>query len=63
MSKMTMSDVNVELSEIHAICDVAVSYAVGEANHDEKALDRISVMLQLIQERVAALDNAVAGDE
>ncbi|HRV73061.1 MAG TPA: hypothetical protein P5116_04185 [Eubacteriales bacterium] len=63
MNKMTMSDMSVELSDLHAICDVAVSYAVGDANHDEKALDKLSVMLQLIQERVAALDDAASGEE
>lgn len=63
MSKITMSDVSVDLSDLHAICDVAVSYAVGEANNDEKAVDKLSVMLQLIQERVAALDKAVSDNE
>ena len=63
MSKISMCDVSVDLSDLHAICDVAVSYAVGEANNDEKAVDKLSVMLQLIQERVAALDKAVADSE
>ena len=63
MSKITMSDVSCDLSAIHAICDVAVSYAVGDANNDSTALDKLSVMLQVIQERVEALDKAVSGDE
>lgn len=63
MSKMTMSDMSVELAELHAICDVTVSYAVGDANNDPNPLDKLGVMLQLIQARVAALDRAVSGDE
>lgn len=63
MSKMTMSDISVELAELHAICDVTVSYAVGDANNDPNPLDKLGVMLQLIQARVAALDRAVSGDE
>lgn len=63
MDKMTMSDVSVALSELHAICDVTVSYAVGDANNDPNPLDKLGVMLQLIQERVASLDRAVSGDE
>lgn len=60
MSKITMSDVSCDLSAIRAICDVAVSYAVGDANNDTTALDKLSVMLQVIQERVEALDKAVS---
>lgn len=63
MSKMTMSDMSVELAELHAICDVTVSYAVGDANNDPNPLDKLGVMLQLIQARVAALDRAASGDE
>lgn len=63
MSKMTMNDMSVELAELHAICDVTVSYAVGDANNDPNPLDKLGVMLQLIQARVAALDRAVSGDE
>lgn len=63
MSKMTMSDMSVELAELHAICDVTVSYAVGDANNDPNPLDKLGVMLQLIQSRVAALDRAASGDE
>lgn len=63
MSKMTMSDMSVELAELHAICDVTVSYAVGDANNDPNPLDKLGVMPQLIQARVAALDRAASGDE
>lgn len=58
-------DISIELFVIRAICDVAADYAVGAgegdiyANNPGAAFDRLSIMIQLIQERVAELEDAV----
>ena len=60
-----MGDYSPELFEIRAICDVAAEYAVNTGdselytNDPRAAYDRLSIMIQLIQKRVAALESAL----
>ena len=50
-----------DLNAIRVLCDVAVSYAVYEGDNDQTAVNKFNTMLQIIQEKVAALDDAVNG--
>lgn len=61
MKTITMSDVAVDLNTIRVLCDVAVSYAVNEGDNDTGAVNKFNTMLQIIQEKVEALDDAVNG--
>lgn len=61
MKTITMSDVAVDLNAIRVLCDVAVSYAVNEGDNDAGAVNKFNTMLQIIQEKVEALDDAVNG--
>ena len=61
MKTITMSDVALDLNAIRVLCDVAVSYAVNEGDNDAGAVNKFNTMLQIIQEKVEALDDAVTG--
>lgn len=61
MKTITISEVAVDLNAIRVLCDVAVSYAVYEGDNDATAVNKFNTMLQIIQEKVAALDDAVNG--
>lgn len=63
MKTITMSDISIDLNTIRVICDMAVSYAVNEGDHDPDAVNKFNTMLQVIQEKVVALDDAVNGKE
>lgn len=58
-------DFGIEVYKIHALCDVAAAYAL-EAEESEilvknpqLAVGRLSIMIQLIREHAAALDQAI----
>ena len=55
----SLSDALLQLNTIHVLCDVAVLFSVNEANTDEEAVNKLSTMLQLMQEHIEGLEKTM----
>lgn len=54
-----LSDALLQLNTIHVLCDVAVLFSVNEANTDQQAVNKLSTMLQLMQEHIEGLEKTM----
>lgn len=53
------SDALLELNTIHVLCDLSVLYSVNEANTEPDAVNKLSAMLQVMQERIEGLEKTM----
>lgn len=62
MKRITMVDAGIYTNELRVLTDLAVFYAVNQADHDEPstAINRLAVMLMNIQAKVEELDDGVS---
>ena len=54
-----LSDALLQLNTVHVLCDVAVLFSVNEANTDQQAVNKLSTMLQLMQEHIEGLEKTM----
>ena len=54
-----LSDALLQLNTVHVLCDVAVLFSVNEANTDTEAVNKLSTMLQLMQEHIEGLEKTM----
>lgn len=54
-----LSDALLQLNTIHVLCDVSVLFSVNEANTDLQAVNKLSTMLQLMQEHIEGLEKTL----
>ena len=61
MKRITMVDAGIYTNELRVLTDLAVFYAVNQADYDEPltAVNRLTVMLMTIQAKVEELDVGV----
>lgn len=61
MKRITMVDAGIYTNELRVLTDLAVFYAVNQADYDEPltAVNRLTVMLMNIQAKVEELDIGV----
>lgn len=61
MKRITMVDAGIYTNELRVLTDLAVFYAVNQADYDEPltAVNRLTVMLMNIQTKVEELDVGV----
>lgn len=55
----SLSDALLQLNIVHVLCDVAVLFSVNEANTDLQAVNKLSTMLQLMQEHIEGLEKTL----
>lgn len=55
----SLSDALLQLNTVHVLCDVAVLFSVNEANTDLQAVNKLSTMLQLMQEHIEGLEKTL----
>ena len=53
------SDALLELNTIHVLCDLSVLYSVNDANTEPDAVNKLSAMLQVMQERIEGLEKTM----
>ena len=56
---VSLSDALLELNTVHVLCDMSVLYAVNDADRDPEAVNKLSTMLQLIQEQIEGLEKTM----
>lgn len=61
MKRITMANAGIYTNELRVLTDLAVFYAVNQADYDEPltAVNRLTVMLMNIQAKVEELDVGV----
>lgn len=52
----SLSDALLQLNTVHVLCDVSVLFSVNETNTDPEAVNKLSTMLQLMQEHIESLE-------
>lgn len=53
---VSLSDALLQLNTIHVFCDLSVLYSVNEANTEPDAVNKLSTMLQAMQEQIEDLE-------
>lgn len=56
---VSLSDALLELNTLHVLCDVSILFSVNEANTDPEAVNKLSTMLQLMQEHIEGLEKTM----
>lgn len=56
ISPTDLSEALLQCNTVHVLCDMSVLYAANEANTDPAAVNKLSTMLQVIQEHMEALE-------
>lgn len=54
-----ISDAQLQLNAIHVLCDMAVLFSVNDACTDTDPLNKLSTMLQLMQEKIEKLEDTL----
>ena len=53
---VSLFDALLQLNTIHVFCDLSVRYSVNEANTEPDAVNKLSTMLQAMQEQIEGLE-------